>query len=162
MKATHGDPPLGGDDGTSGSSTGSSRRSEQQKVDLSPTAWRSSVLKEAAERRRSNCRKPTETTIPAVRHGNRARPSSLEEKLTRAEFERMTADLLTGARTVRDGDLRRGHRRLQDPPRHPVGGSTRMPMVQSCAQGDRPGATRHKGVNPDEVVAVGAAIQAAC
>jgi molecular chaperone DnaK len=119
-------------------------------------------LKEAAEKAKIELSQVLETTInlpfiTATAEG----PLHLEMKLTRSEFERMTADLVeacTGPfqQAVKDwGKDTSGvdHVIL-------VGGATRMPMIQDLVRKLTGGKEPHKGVNPDEVVAVGAAIQA--
>src|SRR5207237_7274726 len=85
----------------------------------------------------------------------------LEEKLTRSEFERMTSDLVDACsgpfqQAVKDWgkDVSAIDHVIL------VGGSTRMPMIQDLVKRITGGKEPHKGVNPDEVVAVGAAIQA--
>ena len=85
----------------------------------------------------------------------------MEEKLTRTEFERMTADLVDRCRGPFEqaiGDWGKDASAID----HVilVGGSTRMPMIQDLVKDLTGGKDPHKGVNPDEVVAVGAAIQA--
>ncbi len=88
-------------------------------------------------------------------------PLHLETKLTRAEFERMTTDLVDRCRgpfeqAVKDWgkDVSAIDHVIL------VGGATRMPMIQDLVRRLTGGKEPHKGVNPDEVVAVGAAIQA--
>src|SRR3954468_13119637 len=87
-------------------------------------------------------------------------PKHLDENLTRAKFQELTADLLERCKipfeqAIKDAGLSNGdldHVIL-------VGGSTRMPAVQELVQ-SMTGKEAHKGVNPDEVVAIGAAVQA--
>src|SRR6185503_15759510 len=87
-------------------------------------------------------------------------PLHLDEQLTRAKFQELTADLLERCKTpfeqaIKDAGLTQGdieHVVL-------VGGSTRMPAVVYLVK-EMTGNDPHKGVNPDEVVAVGSAIQA--
>ena len=119
-------------------------------------------LKEAAEKAKIELSQVSETTInlpfvTATREG----PLHLEMKLSRAEFERMTEDLVERCavpfeQAVKDWG--------KDPSAIDhvilVGGSTRMPMIQDLVKKLTGGKEPHKGVNPDEVVAVGAAIQA--
>src|SRR5207253_9527371 len=88
-------------------------------------------------------------------------PLHLELKLSRAEFERMTSDLVDACKgpfqqAVRDWgkDVSAIDHVIL------VGGSTRMPMIQELVRSLTGGKDPHKGVNPDEVVAVGAAVQA--
>jgi molecular chaperone DnaK len=119
-------------------------------------------LKEAAEKAKIELSQVMETTInlpfvTATAEG----PLHLEMKLSRGEFERMTEDLVQGCagpfqQAVKDwGKDVAGidHIIL-------VGGATRMPMIQELVRSLTGGKEPHKGVNPDEVVAVGAAIQA--
>jgi molecular chaperone DnaK len=119
-------------------------------------------LKEAAEKAKIELSQTTEASvnlpfITATAQG----PLHLEEKLTRGEFERMTEDLLDRCKgpfemAVKDAGIdvsKVDHVIL-------VGGSTRMPMIQDLVRKLTGGKDPHKGVNPDEVVAVGAAIQA--
>jgi len=119
-------------------------------------------LKEAAEKGKIELSQVAETTInlpfvTATAEG----PLHLEMKLTRSEFERMTADLVE--RT--EGPFRQA---VKDWGKDVsaidhvilVGGATRMPMIQDLVRKLTGGQEPHKGVNPDEVVAVGAAVQA--
>jgi molecular chaperone DnaK len=119
-------------------------------------------LKEAAEKAKIELSATQSTTvnlpfITATEQG----PLHLEESVTRSEFERMTEDLLdkcTGPfkQAVKDAGISVNdidHVIL-------VGGSTRMPMVRALVKELTAGKDPHQGVNPDEVVAVGAAIQA--
>src|SRR5437870_9494341 len=131
-------------------------------VDLSKDRMAMQRLKEAAEKAKIELSSVTETTInlpfvTATQEG----PLHLEMKLTRSEFERMTADLVERCR----GPFQQA---IKDWGKDPsaidhvilVGGSTRMPMIQELVKTLTGGKEPHKGVNPDEVVAVGAAIQA--
>jgi molecular chaperone DnaK len=131
-------------------------------VDLSKDRMALQRLKEAAEKAKIELSQVTETTInlpfvTATAEG----PLHLEEKLTRSEFERMTADLVEACKgpfqqAVKDWgkDLSQIDHVIL------VGGATRMPMIQELVRTLTGGKEPHKGVNPDEVVAVGAAIQA--
>ena len=97
---------------------------------------------------------------PALHHGDVEGPKHLDFKLTRAKFNELTADLVEKCRgpfesAIKDAGLKTGdldHVVL-------VGGSTRMPAIQELVQ-SLTGKEPHKGVNPDEVVAIGAAVQA--
>jgi molecular chaperone DnaK len=130
-------------------------------VDLSVDKMALQRLKEAAEKAKIELSAAQETTvnlpfITATADG----PLHLEQTLTRAKFQEMTADLLDSCRgpfeqALRDSGVDKGkldHVIL-------VGGSTRMPAVVELVR-ELTGKDPHKGVNPDEVVAVGAAIQA--
>jgi molecular chaperone DnaK len=163
VKATHGDTQLGGDDWDQRIIDHLvTQFKNNHGVDLSQDRMALQRLKEAAEKAKIELSQTTETTvnlpfITATAQG----PLHLEQKLTRAEFERMTADLVercSGPFTmaVKDAGIDIGkvdHVIL-------VGGATRMPMIQELVRKLTNGKEPHKGVNPDEVVAVGAAIQA--
>jgi molecular chaperone DnaK len=131
-------------------------------IDLAKDKMASQRLKEAAEKAKIELSATQSTTvnlpfITATEQG----PLHLEESVTRSEFERMTEDLLdkcTGPfkQAVKDAGIPVNdidHVIL-------VGGSTRMPMVRALVKELTGGKDPHQGVNPDEVVAVGAAIQA--
>jgi molecular chaperone DnaK len=163
VRATSGDNHLGGDDwdqrivdhlvNTVKMQTG---------VDLAKDKIAMQRLREAAEQAKKELSSSTATTISLqylsmTENG----PVHLDEKLTRAQFEKMTADLLDRTKepfrkviadagiSVKDID----HVVL-------VGGSTRMPAVADVVRELTGGKEPNKGVNPDEVVAVGAALQA--
>jgi molecular chaperone DnaK len=131
-------------------------------VDLSKDRMAMQRLKEAAEKAKIELSQVTDTTInlpfvTATAEG----PLHLEEKLTRSDFERMTEDLVEACKgpfqqAVKDW----GKDVSQIDHIILVGGATRMPMIQELVRGLTGGKEPHKGVNPDEVVAVGAAIQA--
>ncbi|MCA1834017.1 MAG: molecular chaperone DnaK [Actinomycetota bacterium] len=163
VKATHGDTQLGGDDWDQRVIDHLVTQFKNNNgVDLSQDRMALQRLKEAAEKAKIELSQANETTInlpfiTATAQG----PLHLEQKITRAEFERMTADLLERCKgpftmAVKDAGIDIGsvdHVIL-------VGGSTRMPMIQDLVRKLTNGKDPHKGVNPDEVVAVGAAIQA--
>jgi molecular chaperone DnaK len=163
VKATHGDTQLGGDDWDQRVIDWLvTQFKNKQGVDLGADRMALQRLKEAAEKAKIELSQTTEATInlpfiTATAQG----PLHLEEKLTRVEFERMTADLVDRCRApfdlaVKDAGIdvsKVDHVIL-------VGGSTRMPMIQELVRKLTGGKEPHKGVNPDEVVAVGAAIQA--
>ena len=119
-------------------------------------------LKVAAEKAKIEVSSSSETTIhlPYITHGESG-PLHFEEKLTRSEFQKMTSDLLDRTKkpfqqVLKDGGVaidRIDHVVL-------VGGSTRMPAVTETVKSLLGGKEPNKGVNPDEVVAVGAALQA--
>src|SRR5688500_9078367 len=131
-------------------------------IDLGADRMALQRLKEAAEKAKIELSQVSEATInlPFISAGAEG-PLHLEMKLTRGEFERMTEDLVQRIKdpfelAVKDwgkGVEQIDHIIL-------VGGSTRMPMVQELVKQLTDGKEPHKGVNPDEVVAVGASIQA--
>ncbi len=163
VKATHGDTQLGGDDWDERVIDWLVERFKgNYSIDLSKDRMAMQRLKEAAEKAKIELSQVAETTInlPFISAGPDG-PLHLEEKLTRTEFERMTADLVDRCRgpfeqAIKDWGKDASaidHVIL-------VGGSTRMPMIQELVRDLTGGKEPHKGVNPDEVVAVGAAIQA--
>ena len=163
VKATHGDTQLGGDDWDQCVIDWMVKEFKNAHgVDLANDRMALQRLKEAAEKAKIELSQVTETTInqpfiTATPEG----PLHLEAKLTRAEFERMTEDLVQRCavpfeQAVKDWG--------KDPAAIDhvilVGGCTRMPMIQELVKKLTGGKEPHKGVNPDEVVAVGASIQA--
>jgi molecular chaperone DnaK len=130
-------------------------------VDLSADKMAVQRLKEAAEKAKIELSSVQETTInlPFITATSEG-PKHLDVKLTRAKFNELTHDLVEACRgpfeqAIGDAGLSKSdidHVVL-------VGGSTRMPAIQELVQ-SLTGKEPHKGVNPDEVVAVGAAIQA--
>ena len=162
VKATSGNTHLGGDDWDQRIIDWMIKEFKNQHgVDLSGDKMALQRLKEAAEKAKIELSSQIETTInlPFITATDKG-PLHLEMKLTRAEFQRMTEDLLEKCkgpmeRAIKDANLdfdKIDHVIL-------VGGSTRMPAVAELVE-KMTGKTPHKGVNPDEVVAVGAAIQA--
>ncbi len=162
VKATSGNTHLGGDDWDQRIIDWMVRDFKAKHgVDLSTDRMALQRLKEAAEKAKIELSSMLETTInlpfiTATPEG----PLHLEMKLTRSEFERMTEDLVEKLKgpfwqAIKDSglDLRKIDHVIL------VGGATRMPMVQNLVR-ELTGKEPHKGVNPDEVVAVGAAIQA--
>jgi molecular chaperone DnaK len=163
VKATYGDTTLGGDDWDQRVIDWMvTQFKNAHGVDLSQDRMALQRLKEAAEKAKIELSQVTETTInlPFITATSEG-PLHLELKLTRAEFERMTEDLVQRCRTPFEQAIKDwgkdasaiDHVIL-------VGGSTRMPMIQALVKDLTGGKEPHKGVNPDEVVAVGAAIQA--
>src|SRR5438128_1906836 len=163
VKATSGDTHVGGDDWDQRIIDWMvTEFKNAHGVDLSKDRMAMQRLKEAAEKAKIELSSVTETTInlpfiTATAEG----PLHLELKLTRSEFERMTADLVDSCK----GPFQQA---VKDWGRDTsaidhiimVGGATRMPMIQDLVRQLTGGKEPHKGVNPDEVVAVGAAIQA--
>src|SRR5919197_1123607 len=163
VKATHGDTQLGGDDWDQRVIDWMvTEFKNAHGVDLSKDRMALQRLKEAAEKAKIELSQVSEATInlpfvTATAEG----PLHLEMKLTRSEFERMTQDLVDRCRGPFDqavGDWGKDVSTID----HVilVGGSTRMPMIQELVKKLTGGKEPHKGVNPDEVVAVGASIQA--
>jgi molecular chaperone DnaK len=163
VKATSGNTQLGGDDWDQRVIDWMVKEFKNAHgVDLSNDRMALQRLKEAAEKAKIELSQVSETTInlPFITATNEG-PLHLELKLTRGEFERMTEDLvqqLEGPfnQAVKDWGKEVSaidHVIL-------VGGATRMPMVQELVKKLTGGKEPHKGVNPDEVVSVGAAIQA--
>ena len=162
VKSTSGDTTLGGDDWDERIITWLVDQFKSANgVDLSKDAMALTRLKEAAEKAKIELSTVSETEInlPFIT-ANQDGPIHLLEKLTRAEFQQMTEDLVERTRkpfqqAVKDAAV------TTDEIDHVilVGGSTRMPAVQDLVK-ELAGKEPHKGVNPDEVVALGAAIQA--
>ncbi|MFG2353093.1 molecular chaperone DnaK [Streptomyces sp. NPDC048521] len=162
VKATNGDTHLGGDDWDQRVVDHLVKRFKgQYGIDLAADKMAVQRLREAAEKAKIELSSSTETSInlPYITASAEG-PLHLDEKLTRAQFQELTADLLDRCKTpfhqaVRDAGVELSaidHVIL-------VGGSTRMPAVTDLVK-ELTGKEPHKGVNPDEVVAVGAALQA--
>tara|TARA_B100001057_G_scaffold489776_1_gene576702 strand:+ start:34545 stop:36353 length:1809 start_codon:yes stop_codon:yes gene_type:complete len=162
VKSTSGDSKLGGDDWDQRvmdwlidkfkSSTG---------IDLSKDKMAIQRIQEGAEKAKIELSSTTETEInlPFIT-ANDAGPQHLLEKLSRAEFEKITADLVERTKAPVENALSDAGMKYSDIDHIIlVGGSTRMPSVQQLVK-NVTGKDLHKGVNPDEVVASGAAIQA--
>jgi molecular chaperone DnaK len=135
-------------------------------IDLSNDKMAMQRLREAAEKAKIELSSTLETTInlpfiTATPDG----PLHMEQRLTRGEFERMTSDLVERLRGPFDKavtDWKAKTQKSLTDIHHVVlvGGSTRMPMVVEFVKQLTGGKEPHKGVNPDEVVAVGASLQA--
>ena len=162
VKSTSGDTKLGGDDWDQRVIDWLVEQFKNMNgIDLAKDAMAVTRLKEAAEKAKIELSSVSETEInlPFITANDQG-PIHLLEKLTRAEFEQMTEDLVERTRkpfeqAVKDAGVKTeeiDHVIL-------VGGSTRMPSIQALVQ-ELAGKDPHKGVNPDEVVALGAAIQA--
>jgi molecular chaperone DnaK len=163
VKATNGDNRLGGDDWDTRIVDWLVKQFKNKNgTDLSQDKIARQRLQEAAEKAKIELSSASETQInlPYITLGQ-AGPLHLEEKLTRSEFQRMTSDLLDRCRSpfnavIEDAKISVGsinHVIL-------VGGSTRMPAVVELVKELTGGKEPHKGVNPDEVVALGASLQA--
>jgi molecular chaperone DnaK len=163
VKATHGDTNLGGDDWDQRVIDWMVKEFKNgHGVDLSADRMALQRLKESAEKAKIELSQVTETTInlpfiTATAEG----PLHLEQKLTRGEFERMTEDLVQRCKTPFEQAIKDWGRDTSAIDHVIlVGGSTRMPMIQELVKSLTGGKEPHKGVNPDEVVAIGAAVQA--
>lgn len=164
VKATSGDNHLGGDDW------------DEKIVDWIVTRFKSSTgldltkdkmamprVREAAERAKIELSSSSSTSInlPYITVDAEKNPVFLDETLTRSEFEKITADLLERTKApfnsvIKDAGIALSaidHVVL-------VGGSTRMPAVSALVKEMTGGKEPNKGVNPDEVVAIGASLQA--
>ena len=162
VKSTSGNTHLGGDDWDQRVIDWLVKSfKDTEGVDLSNDRMALQRLKEAAEKAKIELSAVQETTInlPFITATSEG-PKHLDLKLTRAKFEELTEDLVQACRgpfeqAMKDAGLSNSdiHHVIL------VGGSTRMPAVQQLVR-EMSGKEAHKGVNPDEVVAVGAAIQA--
>jgi molecular chaperone DnaK len=162
VKSTHGDTNLGGDDWDQKIIDWLvSQFKAAHGVDLAKDRMAAQRLKEAAEKAKIELSQVQQTQInlPFIT-ATASGPLHLDESLSRAKFQEMTKDLLERCRkpfeqAITDAGLTKGqinHVIL-------VGGSTRMPAVQELVQSFT-GREPNRTVNPDEVVAVGAAVQA--
>jgi molecular chaperone DnaK len=163
VKATHGDTKLGGDDWDQRIIDWLVKTfKDNHGVDLGSDKMALQRLKEAAEKAKIELSQVAETTInlPFITATSEG-PLHLEQKLTRAEFERMTEDLADRCKEPFQLAVKDWGKDVSEIDHVVlVGGSTRMPMIQSLVKSLTGGKEPHKGVNPDEVVAIGAAIQA--
>ncbi len=163
VKATSGDNHLGGDDWDQRIVDWLVQDFKNgYGIDLSKDKMALQRLRESAEKAKIELSGSQETQInlPYITHSEQG-PLHLDTKLTRAEFQKMTSDLLDRCKgpfkqVIKDASVKLGdiqHVVL-------VGGSTRMPAVVDVVKELTGGKEPNKGVNPDEVVAVGAALQA--
>ncbi|MFF4208643.1 molecular chaperone DnaK [Streptomyces sp. NPDC001796] len=163
VKATNGDNHLGGDDWDQRIVDYLVKQFQSgHGVDLSKDKMALQRLREAAEKAKIELSSSTETSInlPYITASAEG-PLHLDEKLTRAQFQQLTADLLERCKTpfhnvIKDAGISINeidHVVL-------VGGSTRMPAVAELVKELTGGKEANKGVNPDEVVAIGASLQA--
>ncbi|MCX6403048.1 MAG: molecular chaperone DnaK [Actinobacteria bacterium] len=163
VKATNGDNHLGGDDWDSKIINHLvAQFKNATNVDLSKDKMAMQRLQESAEKAKIELSQSMQTSInlPYIT-ASADGPLHLDETLTRAQFEQLTADLVDRARkpfeqVIKDAGV------SVDKIDHivMVGGSTRMPMIVELVKKLTGGREPNKGVNPDEVVAVGAALQA--
>ncbi|MBY5161207.1 molecular chaperone DnaK [Salsipaludibacter albus] len=163
VKATHGDSQLGGDDWDQVLIDWMLKAlKDNNGVDLSSDKMALQRLKEAAEKAKIELSSSQQTSInlPFLTATD-AGPLHFEETLTRAKFNELTSDLLDKLKgpfvqTIKDAGIDvegLDHVIL-------VGGSTRIPAVKDLVKDLTHGKEPHQGVNPDEVVAIGAALQA--
>ena len=162
VKSTHGDTHLGGDDWDARVIDWLVKEFQgDHGVDLSADPMARQRLKEAAEQAKKDLssKQTAQVNLPFIT-ATSAGPLHLDYELTRAKFQDLTSDLVDRCKSpfeeaIKDAGLSQGdidHVIL-------VGGSTRMPAIQDLVR-SLTGKEAQRGVNPDEVVAVGAAIQA--
>jgi molecular chaperone DnaK len=161
VKSTNGDTHLGGDDWDQRvTNWAADEFRKQEGIDLRNDRQALQRLREAAEKAKIelSTMMETELNLPYITADANG-PKHMVLKITRAKFEQMTDDLLNRCRIPFESALRdAGMRAEQLNEVVLVGGSSRMPMVQELVR-KLTGKEPNKSVNPDEVVAVGAAIQ---
>jgi molecular chaperone DnaK len=162
VKSTHGDTHLGGDDWDQRIIDWLTQQFKSAHgIDLAQDRMAIQRLKEAAEKAKIELSQTQQTQInlpfiTATAEG----PLHLDESLTRSKFQEMTADLVERCRVAFDQAIKdAGLTKSQIDHVILVGGSTRMPAVQELVF-NMTGKEPNKSVNPDEVVAIGAAVQA--
>jgi molecular chaperone DnaK len=162
VKATNGDTHLGGDDWDQRILTWiADEFKKEQGIDLRDDRQALQRLREAAEKAKIELSTVSETEInlPFIT-ADASGPKHLQMKLTRSKFEQLTEDLVDRIKGPFDAVLKDAGTSTDKVDEVVlVGGATRMPMVQNLVR-ELTSKDPHKGVNPDEVVAVGAAIQA--
>ncbi|MFN4001324.1 molecular chaperone DnaK [Microcella sp.] len=163
VRSTAGDNRLGGDDWDGRVVSYLIQRfKETTGVDVSNDKIAKQRLKEAAEQAKKELSSSTSTNIqlPYLSLTENG-PANLDETLTRAKFEELTSDLLDRTKKPFEDVIREAGVKVGDIAHVVlVGGSTRMPAVTELVKKLTGGQEPNKGVNPDEVVAVGAALQA--
>ncbi|MCX5196062.1 molecular chaperone DnaK [Streptomyces sp. NBC_00249] len=163
VKATNGDNHLGGDDWDQRVVDYLVKQfANGHGVDLSKDKMALQRLREAAEKAKIELSSSTETSInlPYITASAEG-PLHLDEKLTRAQFQQLTADLLDRCKTPFHNVIKDAGIALSEIDHVVlVGGSTRMPAVAELVKELTGGQDANKGVNPDEVVAIGATLQA--
>ncbi|MCG9479948.1 MAG: molecular chaperone DnaK [Actinomycetia bacterium] len=162
VKSSHGDMHLGGDDYDDRiMNYVADEFKKEQGIDLRKDRQSLQRLIEASEKAKVELSSVTETTIslPFITADANG-PKHLETKLTRAKFEQLTSDLTERCKVPLEKALKDSGLKSEEIDEVIlVGGSTRMPVIQQLVK-EYTGKDPNKGVNPDEVVAVGAAIQA--
>lgn len=163
VKATNGDNHLGGDDWDQRVVDYLVKQfANGHGVDLAKDKMALQRLREAAEKAKIELSSSTETSInlPYITASAEG-PLHLDEKLTRAQFQQLTADLLDRCKNPFNNVIKDAGIQLSEIDHVVlVGGSTRMPAVAELVKELTGGQDANKGVNPDEVVAIGAALQA--
>ena len=163
VRATSGDNRLGGDDWDNRIVDHLIKQVKNSSgIDLSKDRIALQRLREAAEQAKKELSSATSTNI-SMQYLSMSEngPIHLDEKLTRAQFEQMTSDLLDRTKAPFHNVIRDAGVSLAEIDHVVlVGGSTRMPAVAELVRELTGGKEPNKGVNPDEVVAVGAALQA--
>ncbi|WP_026412697.1 molecular chaperone DnaK [Actinomadura oligospora] len=163
VKATSGDNHLGGDDWDNKVVEWLVERFKNANgVDLSKDKMALQRLREAGEKAKIELSSSSETQInlPYITASSEG-PLHLDEKLTRAEFQRLTSDLLERTKAPFQQVLKDANISVDGIDQVVlVGGSTRMPAVSETVKELTGGKEPNKGVNPDEVVAIGASLQA--
>lgn len=161
VKSSHGDMHLGGDDYDNRIMNHIAEEfKKEQGIDLRQDKQALQRLIEASEKAKVELSSVTETNIslPFITADANG-PKHLESKITRSKFEQLTADLTDRCKGPLEKAIKDSGLKTEEIDEIIlVGGSTRMPMIQELVK-SYIGKDPHKGVNPDEVVAVGAAIQ---
>ena len=162
VRATNGDNRLGGDDWDARVVEWLVKQVKSKDgVDLSKDKIAMQRLKDAAEQAKKELSSATSTNINLQYLSmSESGPIHLDEKLTRSNFQEMTADLLERTKIPFHNVIKDAGVKVSDIDHVVlVGGSTRMPAVADVVR-ELTGKDPNKGVNPDEVVAIGAALQA--
>ena len=163
VKATSGDNHLGGDDWDQKIVDWLGEEFKNKNgIDLTKDKMAMQRLREAAEKAKVELSSSTQTSInlPYITVDAEKNPLFLDEDLSRAQFEKLTADLLDRTKKPFENVLKDAGITIKEIDQVVlVGGSTRMPAVTELVK-KMAGKDPNKGVNPDEVVAVGAALQA--
>jgi len=163
VKATSGDNRLGGDDWDQRVVDHLVKKfKETTGVDVAKDKIALQRLKEAAEQAKKELSQSMSTNVqlPYLSLTENG-PANLDETITRAQFEQMTNDLLERTRKPFNDVIKEAGVKVADIAHVIlVGGSTRMPQVAELVKTLTGGREANKGVNPDEVVAVGASLQA--
>ena len=164
VKATNGDNHLGGDDWDQAVVDHLVKLFQSKNgIDLTKDKMAMQRIREAAEKAKIELSASQQTSInlPYITVDSEKNPLFLDETLTRAQFQQMTADLLDRCRKPFQAVLKDAGIPIADIDSVVmVGGSTRMPAVVDLVKELTGGKEPNKGVNPDEVVAVGASLQA--